>query len=312
VYVDTITVSAGGLAASLTDTLTVLAPPPAPSTSPLTLTVSPGSRYRAVKAGSTTLTWDSAAVTLSGTGAASAAWSASATRPWLSLTASAGTGSGMLRWSYNPTGLAAGTYVDTITVVVPNAINSPARVVDSLVVTASKGKTKRIGRTLSTGNSIDGGEGQAGLADSAYVEAEPAAAWSVASAAPWMRLVSQSGLGGGWVRWRRDFSLVPFGISEDSLVVTAGDGDLREVLLTVTETVVSGADLVASDAAATALFDPAAVSALQLRMLDLVGNVNGRYDVGDFLAYFDRTGNRPGVALMARVLALPAVPGRRR
>ncbi|HEX7023714.1 MAG TPA: S8 family serine peptidase, partial [Gemmatimonadales bacterium] len=174
VYIDTITVSAGGLTAALTDTLAVLALPPPPSTSQLSVTVSPGSRYRAVKSGSTTLTLDSAAVTLSGTGAASAAWSASATKPWLSLTASAGTGSGVLRWSYNPTGLAAGTYVDTITVVVPNAINSPARVVDSLVVTASKGKTRRIGRTVSTGNSIDGGEGQAGLADSAYVEAEPA------------------------------------------------------------------------------------------------------------------------------------------
>jgi hypothetical protein len=75
----------------------------------------------------------------------------------------------------------------------------------------------------------------------------------------------------------------------------------------VTETVVSGADAIAPDVAASALFGSPSMNALQQQMLDLLGNTNGRYDVGDFLAYFDRTGATVSEAMMVRVMALPPV-----
>jgi len=103
-----------------------------------------------------------------------------------------------------------------------------------------------------------------------------------------------------------------YGIRQDSLEFSTGVGNDREVFLVVTETVVSGADAIAPDVAASALFGSSATGALQLQMLDLLGNANGRYDVGDFLAYFDRTGATPSAAMMARVMELRAVEPRRR
>ncbi len=41
----------------------------------------------------------------------------------------------------------------------------------------------------------------------------------------------------------------------------------------------------------------------QLRYLDLLGNRNGRYDLGDFLAWVKKTGVHPPAAIMARALA---------
>jgi hypothetical protein len=82
---------------------------------------------------------DSAAVTLSGPGAASATWSASKKASWLTLTTASGTGSGMVRWTRQTQSLAPGTYVDTITVTTSGASGSPARLVDTFVVLPEPG-----------------------------------------------------------------------------------------------------------------------------------------------------------------------------
>src|SRR6185295_9712438 len=47
-----------------------------------------------------------------------------------------GTGSGTVAWTRNATGLAVGTYVDTITVTAAGAASSPSVVYDTLQVTA--------------------------------------------------------------------------------------------------------------------------------------------------------------------------------
>ena len=99
---------------------------------------------------------------------------------------------------------------------------------------------------------------------------------NVVSSAPWMQLTSSSGQGAGWVRWHRQLSSVAYGVSEDSLVVATGTGSDREVLLTITETVVSGADLISADVAASALFQGSAITPLQARMLDLLGSLDGQ------------------------------------
>jgi hypothetical protein len=296
VYVDTISVSATGAAGSparIIDSLRIYVNP-----TPLTETVSPRSRYHSAREGTTGLL-DSAQVVLSGAGSTLTAWTATSLKPWTVLSAAAGVGSGNVRWSHDLTGLAAGTYVDTITVVAPTAIGSPSAVIDTLVVTAARGK--RVGKTSSTGSSIN--DGASVRLDSVYVDVAAGTWWEAGSSAPWVILVSGGGTGPGYLRWQRNLTVVSYGISQDSIVVTSGD--TREVELVVTETVVSGADQVPALAAATALFGAPELTALQRQMLDLLGNANGRYDAGDLLAYLDRTGSTLSAPIMARVLALP-------
>ena len=159
-------------------------------------------------------------------------------------------------------------------------------------------------RSTTVSNSSSADQDLAATGDSVYVEVEPGLAWSVGTTASWIELSTGSGQGPRWISWRRDFSGMGYGISQDSLVFSAGAGNDREVFLIVTETVVSGADAVAPDAAASALFGSPSMSALQRQMLDLLSNGNGRYDVGDFLAYSDRTGAIPSAMLMGKLMEL--------
>lgn len=101
---------------------------------PVTVTVTPSSRRDTVIAGATTAHADSAAVVLTGDSAAVSTWSATKAHAWTTLTTAAGTGSGRVRWTRNATGLAAGTWIDTITVSSPQGSNGSVRVIDSLVV----------------------------------------------------------------------------------------------------------------------------------------------------------------------------------
>lgn len=101
---------------------------------PVTVAVTPSSRRDTVTAGATTAHADSAAVTLTGDSAAVSTWSAMRAHAWTTLTTAAGTGSGRVRWTRSPTGLAAGTWVDTITVSSPQGSNGSVRVIDSLIV----------------------------------------------------------------------------------------------------------------------------------------------------------------------------------
>ena len=302
VYIDTITVTAGGLTAQVMDTLRVNAPPPPQAPTAIAVTLSPTSRYKSVKEGTTQQQTDSATVQLTGTGSSLSAWTAFSAKPWTVVTTAAGVGSGTVRWSRNPTNLAVGTYVDTITVVVPTATNSPRLVIDTLVVTAVVARGKKA-RTVGNGNSSDGGS--IAVNDSVWIDLAPGLAWTVETSAPWIELSRTGGEGAGWLFWRRDFTAVSYGISEDSVVVYTGSGNDREAVFVINETVVTGADDVAAGVAAHTLLGAPGMTALQQQMLDRLGNANGRYDLGDFLAYFDRTGGVLDAALMQRVMRLP-------
>jgi len=109
------------------------------ATSPkLTLTVVPASRSLGISQDSIAVTPDSALVTLTGAGSATAAWTAThGSSAWLTIVTAGGTGSAVLRWVVDPIYLAPGTYVDTITISADGAIGSPARIVDSLTVSGA-------------------------------------------------------------------------------------------------------------------------------------------------------------------------------
>ncbi len=132
-YVDTITVaagSAGGSPARIIDSIVVTA-----ATSPLVLSISPASTSAQALVGAAA-PGGAAQVVLAGTGAATAGWSATSRKPWTTLVTGTGVGSGPLAWDRNTTGLAAGIYVDTISVTATSATGSPARVIDTLRITA--------------------------------------------------------------------------------------------------------------------------------------------------------------------------------
>ena len=106
------------------------------ATTPLSIALGAAGRRDTTFARASVAFPDSVRLTLSGTGASSAHWSAARKAAWLVLAATSGTGSGMLRWQHQAHSLAAGTYVDTISVTASGATGSPARFVDTLVVLA--------------------------------------------------------------------------------------------------------------------------------------------------------------------------------
>ena len=218
-YVDTITVSAAGAVGSpgvVYDTLRITAPPP------LVLAVSPGSRNVAVQQGSAAPT-DNATVTLSGTGAASAAWTATKKKSWTTLTTATGTGSGTVAWSRNATGLAVGTYVDTITVSATGATGSPDVVFDTLRITAAP---PPLVLAVSPGSrNVAVQQGSAAPTDNATVTLSgtgaATAVWTATKKKAWTTLTTAGGTGSGTVAWSRNATGLAVGTYVDTITVSA-------------------------------------------------------------------------------------------
>ncbi len=289
VYVDTITVTASGATGSpaqVIDSLVITAAPVA-----LALSVSPGSRYLAVEAGSTAAAGE-AAVAVTGDGAASTVWTATKRKSWTTLITGSGTGNGTVRWGRNAAGLAAGTYVDTITVTV-NAAGLSGRVIDTLVITAPtpsnpgnqvalsrRGKRNKIDRLA--GQALDDG------VDSVRVEQAQAGqggnGWVAVSSGSWLKVNTTSGNGPGQLRFARSYSSLAEGTHVDTITVTlASAPDARAFY--VDTVVVTDVAAPAPSIAVRSLFNGAGLSAQQRSAFDLIGNRNGRFDLGDFLAW---------------------------
>jgi len=258
---------------------------------PLTVAVSPTVRRDSVSTGDTGLRADSAMVILSGTNASTAAWSAThGAAGWIALTTSSGTGTSRLRWTRNATGLAEGTYVDTIRVTAPGAIDSPWSVFDTLivqapvaVVTVTLAPTSR--RDSATAGSV------AQIADSASLSiVGPGAdttSWTVtiAGTAPWITLATASGTGSGTVRWTLDPSDLQPGSYADTIVVRTSRGDTPRVGVTLVVT----APQITTACAAQELLGTPCLDDTGRRYLDLAGNRDGTFNLGDFVALLART-----------------------
>ncbi|MEP6591343.1 MAG: hypothetical protein ABJC19_09185, partial [Gemmatimonadota bacterium] len=221
IYVDTLTVAANGAIGSpsmLIDTLQVTA-----SSVPTTLAVSPASRRVAVQVGGNAPT-DQATVTLSGDNSTSTAWSATKRKSWTTLTATSGTGSGTVAWNRNATGLAVGTYVDTVSVTAVGVLGVRT-VIDTLQVTSAPVIPIALGITpLGRRNSIALGGSLGG--DSAAVTltgtGSGSTAWVATSSASWAIVRSSNGTGNGWLRWDRDAAALSEGTYVAAIQVTAG------------------------------------------------------------------------------------------
>ncbi len=307
-YVDTITVTAPGAVsgspATIIDTLRITA-----ASVPIVLAVSPAARSVAIQQGNAA-PGDNATVTLTGTGAASTAWNATRKHSWTTLATAGGTGTGVLAWTRNVASLAVGTYVDTIVVTAPGAASgSPATIYDTVqiipatVILAVRPGSKR-SRKLTIGSSTAALE----LAtDSAMVQLAGGGSlsdvWTATTAASRFQIVAAQGLVGTELVWQRLAVTLPAGLYVDTLhVQLQRDPAIRAEFIDTLEIV--SVSLPDPAAAVADLFHANALTADQRTVLDIQGNNNGRFDIGDFLAWVDHDHLRLSAAVVARLQEL--------
>ena len=305
-YVDTITVTATGVAtpAVVFDTLRITSAPVAPT--PITVLLAPGGRRVTIVQGAAA-PQDSASVTLSGTGSATAVWTATRTATWASLTTPSATGNGMLRWSRAASTLAVGSYVDTIRV---TAGGNTATLLDTLTITAApqtiavtpKGRKFRV---------LTAAGGSASLLesnlDSAVVVGSVAEnesnLWLATTTATRFRMVTQSGELNRSMVWERLSTTLPPGLHIDSIDIRLQrDPSVRSVFVDTLEVVAVPAPEAAI--AVDELFRAGSLSDDQRTVMDRDGNRNGSYDLGDLLAWIDRAHVRLSPNAAARLQGL--------
>jgi len=273
VYVDTITVSAPGAIDSpwwLVDSLVVQ--------SALAMTLTPTSRAAAVLQGAPSAIPDSASLLLEGWGADTTRWTATRVSGWLSFVTAAGTGSGMVRWNRNPTSLAVGTYVDTIRVTTSQG--GLAQLYDTLEVLpppivlepASRRDTAEAGSVAAVSDSV---------AVTLQGPGSGTVTWTATHGAhAWLSLTTAGGTGNGVARWSRDPTGLLPGAYVDTIRVTTSLADTALVV----DTFVLLAPAVTAICAADDLLAPGCLTEVQRRYLDLTGNADGTYNLGDLVA----------------------------
>jgi subtilisin family serine protease len=311
-YVDTINVTAAGAAsgspAVIYDTMRITA-----ASVPVVLAVSPSSRTVAVTQG-TNAPGDNATISLTGTAAATTAWSATKKQSWTTLTTTSGIGSGTVTWTRNVRSLAAGTYVDTITVTAPGAAGgSPALVFDTVRIAATTvsvhpgSKKKRVFAVGAASSDVSP------AIDSARVQldsgAGPSDTWSANTTSSRLQILRSNGPMTSALVWQRMAITLPVGLYIDTLhVAIQRDANIQGIYVDTLEIV---AVTMPDPAVAVAeLFHSNALTDDQRTVLDLQGNGNGTYDIGDFLAWVDHDHLHLSASVVARLkeLSPPASP----
>jgi hypothetical protein len=263
----------------IVDTLVVLAP--------RTMTVDPIFRTHTAVVGSTTPILETAAIHLTGPDATNSAWTATNSgAPWLTIVTPSQFGSGTLRWEKDPTDLAEGVYVDTITVASLGADGTPTLIVDSLVMAALP---VGLDPNVRTGYAVSGEIDV--YPDSARVLLSGAGAgtaqWTATAGASWLTLTNGSGTGPGVLRWDRNPSGLGLGTYVDTIRVESSNGGQAWLIdnFSLSEPFIpSGCPVQQLLGGTPCLAD------LQERFLDIAGNGDGVFNLGDFLAELDRRG----------------------
>lgn len=279
VYVDTITVTAPGAIDSpwlVVDSLVVQAA--------LSVTVAPTGRAASVLQGSTMPIPDSAALLIEGWGADTTQWTATRVSGWLTLLTTAGTGAGTVRWTRNPTALAVGTHVDTIRIATSQGAFADLH--DTLAVMA----LPLVLEPASRRDTADAGSVTL-VPDSAAVTLQgpgsDTASWTATHGTrAWVTLTTAGGTGSGTVRWTRDPAGLLPGTYTDTIRISTSRADTALVI----DTFVLLAPTVTASCAASDLLAPGCLTDVQRRYLDLTGNADGIYNLGDLVALRKRGG----------------------
>lgn len=236
--------------------------------------------------GGTTLKADSTDVAFTGWEAQSIAWTAGAKSSWLTITTPTGSGGGKLRWTRSAASLAPGEYVDTISVTAA-AAGTPLRFIDTLrvypplVIASPADRPPAVmGASYTDDLQSEGGpEGQ--RAWTLVAGALPAGLTLDASSG---RIAGIAETGGGGV----------FGFT---VRVASGDEAAeRDFTMTVTKPTLE------RTAVLDDLLGGAALATDHRRFLDLLGNRNGRVDVGDVRAWLLDTEGATAAAELPRRL----------
>jgi photosystem II stability/assembly factor-like uncharacterized protein len=280
IYVDTITVTSAGAIDSpvlLLDSLIV-------ESAVAVMSLSNTSRRDTASAG-TAPRVDSVSLILPGSAGARATWTARARKAtWIAVLTPAGTGSAAIRWTRNPTGLTVGVHVDTIAVTSDGAIGSPALVVDSLVILPLLALNPSSARDTVTSGSTT----VSTVTRQLTIGGDPTGTvdWTVRhGVASWITIVTPSGRGNGPVSWTRSAANLRDGLYIDTITVTAGGARIALV-----DSLVVTAPTVTRACAAGHLFGASCLDAVQLKWLDLAGNRDGQYNLGDLVAFLSRGG----------------------
>jgi hypothetical protein len=253
-----------------------------------TMTISAGSHADTASAGVDEASTDSALVTFTGAAGAQAAWSATARRgQWLTLTTASGTGNGRIRWTRSPSQLPAGVHVDTIVITASGVAGSPAIIVDSLVVQAALLLEKAPRDTLTSGNP----ESRTSSVQ-LTIAGDPGGVinWTVThGSGSWLTVATQSGRGSGTVKWTKTASNLRDGTFIDTITVSApGTTPVRLV-----DTLVVVAPVTTRACVVDHLMGAACLDQIQMKWLDLAGNRDGAYNLGDLLSYLARPATAP-------------------
>ncbi len=233
-------------------------------------------------------------MTLAGDNAANTGWQASASAGWTTLTQSSGTGSGTLTWSRNAALLAAGTYVDTITVTAPGTSLAAVRLYDTVMVNSVATAQRHFALTpnsrrwrVLTSSLLSNIVMPA--FDSAFVadDSSSTATWAATTDTTLLQLVTTTGQVNSSVVWKWLPAAGSVGTHIDSVTVRLQQDPAATATFVDTLEVVD-VPVPGPNAAIDALFGKSAMTSDQLIVFDEAGNDNGKYDLGDFLAWVDR------------------------
>jgi hypothetical protein len=118
--------------------------------------------------------------------------------------------------------------------------------------------------------------------------------WSARNTgAAWITLTTTSGHGNAPISWVRSAFNLRDGVYIDTITVSAPSVDPVRII----DTLVVKAPVVDPDCVARHLFGASCLDAIQLRWLDLAGNRDGQYNLGDLLLYLAR----PGVVMPSAI-----------
>jgi hypothetical protein len=181
-------------------------------------------------------------------------------------------------WDIDPTGISVGTYVDTITVTVPGAIDSPTLIIDTLQIAGFAAMPTAHVDTALSGSLVL-------IADSAEVIGlSDTTSWTVTHGVTTWLTVQPSGRGLGYSRWDvNPAGLLP-GSYADTITIATSEADTARLFIALEMNVPN----IAVDCAFDFLVRNQCLGIVEQRFLDLSGNGDGAFNLGDFIGHLQR------------------------
>ena len=135
----------------------------------------------------------------------------------------------------------------------------------------------------------------------------PADIWLAAATATRLQVKTVQGQLGHWLAWERLAVPLAIGLHVDTVLVRL-QRDTTVSIAFVDTLDVAAVTMPAPAVAVADLFRGGSLSEDQRALLDRQGNNNGRFDLGDFLAWVDRAQIHLSASVMAELRRLPMVP----